>query len=139
MIVIHEVPDKLVVEWEPTCRAVVDHWKALAQVSLAEFKTSVLDKGLKYASANRGHAYIVDKSVAKGAFNQEIQTFIGTDVFPAFAKAGIRHFITVASADSALTNMSAKKYQAKLGPSGIHLVEVPTVAEAVRWLQENAH
>jgi hypothetical protein len=138
MIVIHDIPGKVQVEWEPTARAIIDHWSAMALVTLAEFRTTVLEKGLKHATANGAQAYIVDNSGAKGAFSQEIQAFIGTDVFPAFAKGHIKYFLTVASAESALTNMAAKKYQAKLGPNGIQLVEVPTVTEALRWLRENA-
>jgi hypothetical protein len=76
--------------------------------------------------------------MAKGAFSQEIQAFIGTNVFPAFAKGGIRYFLTVASAGSAVANLSAKTCQSEVGPNGIQLVEVPTVAEAMRWLRENA-
>jgi hypothetical protein len=138
MNVIHEIPGKVTVEWEPTVRAVIDHWSAMALITLPEFKTVILEKGLKHAIANRGHAYIVDNSMAKGAFTQDIQAFIGTDVFPAFAKGGIKYFITVASAGSAITNLSAKTYQSKAGPNGLQLVEVPTVAEALRWLRENA-
>ena len=37
----------------------------------------------------------MDSSTAHGAFSQEIQSFIGSDVFPAFAKHGIRYFITL--------------------------------------------
>jgi len=138
MSVIHEIPGKLTVEWEPTVRAIVDHWSAMALVTLPEFRTAILEKGLQHAIANRGHAYIVDNSMAKGAFSQEIQGFIGTDVFPAFAKGGIKYFLTVASAGSPLANLAAKKYQSKVGPNGIQLVEVPSVEEAKRWLRENA-
>ena len=139
MPVIHEIPAKVIVEWDPSVRAIIDHWSALAQVTLAEFRGTVLEKGLKHAASNRGQAWIVDNSAAKGAFSQEIQAFIGTDVFPAFAREHIKYFLTVSSSDSALANMSAKKYQAKLGPNGIQLVELPSVAEALAWLRENAH
>lgn len=139
MDVIYEIPGKVKVEWDGSVRAVIDHWATLALLSLQEFRTTVLEKGLGHATRNRGQAWIVDNSAAHGAFSQDIQAFIGSDVFPAFAKAHIKYFLTVSASESALTNMSAKKYQAKLGPNGIQLVEVPTVAEAVRWLKENAH
>ena len=137
MSAIHEIPGKVKVEWEPGTRSVIDHWSAMGQVTLAEFRTTVLEKGLGYAAPKGGRAWIVDNSAAKGAFSQEIQDFIGSDVFPAFAKAKIKFFITVASADSPLANMSAKKYQAKLGPNGISLVEVGSVEDALKWLREH--
>jgi len=138
MDLIFEIPGKIKVEWEPSARAVIDRWSALSQVTLAEFRSAVLEKGLPYASAHRGRAYIVDNSAAKGAYIQDIQNFIGSDVFPAFAKAGIKYFLTVPSQDSPLANLAAKKYSAKVGPHGIQLVEVRSVADAVQWLKENA-
>ena len=138
METIHEIPGKVKVEWDPSTLAVIDHWSAMALVSLAEFRTAILERGLNYAVAHHGKAWIADNSAAKGAFNQDIQGLIGSEVFPAFAKAGIKSFITVASADSPLANLSAKKYQAKLGPNGIQLIEVPTLAEGLRWLREHA-
>lgn len=139
MDIIFEIPGKVKVEWDPSAKAVIDHWSAMALVTLSEFRTAVLEKGLKHAASHQGRAWIADNSAAKGAFNQEIQNFIGTDVFPAFAKNNIKYFITVPSPDSPLTNMSAKKYQAKLGPNGIQLVDVPSLAEGLNWLREHAH
>ena len=139
MSIVHELPGKLKVEWDPSARAIIDHWTNLALTTLAEFQTAIMEKGLKHAAANQGHAYIVDNSGAKGAFSQEIQAYIGAEVFPAFARNKIKYFITIPSAESSLTNMAAKKYQAKVGPNGIQLVEVPSVAEALRWLAEHAH
>ena len=138
MEAIFEIPGKVSVEWEPSVRAVLDHWSGLALVTLEEFKDATLRGGLKFAHAHGGHAYIVDNSKAKGAFRQDIQDFIGTDVFPAFAKANIKYFIVVPAADSPLANMSARKYEAKLGPNNLQLVEVPSVAEALNWLREHA-
>jgi hypothetical protein len=138
MGIIHAIPGRVEVEWDPGARAIIDHWSALALVSLADFRATVLDKGLVHARSHQGQAWIVDNSKAKGAFSQEIQAFIGSDVFPAFHRAHIRFFLTVASGDSPLANMSAKTYQSKLGPNGIQLVEVPSVAEALRWIKEHA-
>jgi len=139
MDLIYEIPGKVKIEWDPTVRAVIDHWITPSLVTLAEFRTLTLEKGLPYAIAHGGHAYIIDNSQARGAFSQEIQAFGGTDVLPAYAKGHIQYFLVVAAADSPLANLSAKKYQAKVGPNGIQLVMVPSMAEAQRWLRERAH
>ena len=133
---IHSIPGKLVVTWNDSVRAIVDTWTDY-DVSLEEFKASVLEKGLSYAKTHNGQAWIVDSSGAEGNFTKDCQDFIASDIFPALAKNGIKYFITVKS-KSALTNLTIKSYQAKAGPHGIKLVEAADVAGAVAWLEENA-
>lgn len=132
---VHNVPDKLNVQWVPEVKAILDTWTSYF-ITLPAFREAVLEKGLDYAKAKGVRAWIVDSSKAKGAFSQEIQDFIGSDVFPAFAKAGVKFFITVTSA-SALTNMTISNYTAKLGPNGLQLVEATSAAAAIEWLKKN--
>ncbi|MBF0253156.1 MAG: hypothetical protein HQL29_05005, partial [Candidatus Omnitrophica bacterium] len=79
-------------------------------------------------------AWIVDSSQAKGVFTQEIHEFIGSDIFPAFKKIGVKYFITINSQQSALTNLTVSQYSSKAGPFGLELVEVPSVEKAIEWL-----
>ena len=134
---VHSIPGKLQVTWRDDVKAIVDTWSTYF-VSLDEFKTAVLEKGLSHAKANGGVAWIVDSSSAKGVFSQEIQDFIGSDVFPAFASIGIKYFITITSQVSALTKMTVKTYASKTGPHGLQLVELNSVDDAVAWLKANA-
>ena len=82
---IFEIPNKLLVEWEPSAKAIIDTWTTYF-VTLEEFKDAVLIKGVNYAKANNAQAWIVDSHKAKGVFSPEIQEFIASDVFPTFAK-----------------------------------------------------
>jgi hypothetical protein len=133
---LHSIPGKLEVTWLEDVKAIVDTWSNYS-VSLEEFKDSVLNKGLKHAKAHGGVAYIVDSGTAKGVFSQEIQSFIDSDVFPAFAKGGIKYFITITSQVSSVTKMTIKSYSAKAGPHGLKLVELNSVNDAVEWLKVN--
>jgi hypothetical protein len=133
---IHSIPGKLEVSWRGDVRAIVDTWTDYG-VTLDEFKEAVLVKGVNYARQNGGIAYIVDSSKAKGCFSQEIQTFIGSDVFPAFVKNGIKYFITINSQVSALTQGTVRAYQAKTASCGLKLVEVNSVDDAIMWLKHN--
>jgi hypothetical protein len=138
MDLIYEIPDKIKVAWESSVRAVVDQWSGLAMVTVSDFRTAILEIGLPHAIAHGGRAYIVDNSAAMGGFSLAVQDFIADEVFPAFAKAGIKYFIIVPSAESPLANMSALKYEARLGPFGIEGVAAPSLVAAVAWLQEQA-
>jgi hypothetical protein len=133
---IHGIPGKLEVAWRGDVKAIVDTWSDY-NVTLDEFKEAVLVKGLNYAKANGGIAYIVDSSKAEGVFSQEIQAFIGSDVFPAFNRSGIKYFITINSQLSALTQGTVKFYSAKAGPNGLKLVEVKSFNDAIKWLRDN--
>ncbi len=133
---IHSVPGKLEVYWNDEAKAIVDVWSSYF-ISLPEFKEATIGKGLEYAKAHGGRAYIVDSSKAVGAFTQEIQAFIDSDIFPAYAKGGIKYFITI-TGKSAVTKLTVSSYSAKLGPHGIQLVEVDSVPSAVEWLKLNA-
>jgi hypothetical protein len=116
--------------------AIIDTWTDYG-ITLEQFSEAVLQKGLGHAKNNGGKAWIVDSSGAKGNFSKECQAFIETDVFPAFAENGIKYFITIRS-KSALTNITIKNYQAKIGPHGIQLVEAQDVQGAIDWLKANA-
>jgi hypothetical protein len=131
---IFEIPAIVSVFWVPEARAIVDRWSSYA-ISADDFRTATLLKGLPHAKANNGNAYIVDSSTARGAFLPEIQRLIETEVFPAYAMAGIRWFLTVKS-DSQLTNLAISRYTSKLGPNGIQLVDIGSVEKGIEWLKQ---
>ena len=131
---IHKINNKLNVSWRSDIKAIVDKWIDY-NVPLAEFKDAVLGKGLDYAKAHGAVAWIVDSSTAKGVFSKEIQDFIGTDVFPAFAANGIKYFITILP-ENALTKLTVKNYSTKAGPHGLELVETGSLDAAVAFLKK---
>jgi hypothetical protein len=132
---VHEIPGTLLVEWNDEVKATVDTWSTYL-ITVPQFREAILDKGVAYAKAHGGRAWIMDATKAKGAFSPEIQKLIETEVFKAFAANGIKYFITIKSA-SAVTNMSIKSFTAHLGPCGIQMVEVPDVNKAIAWLKEH--
>ncbi len=133
---IHSIPGKMDTYWISDVNAILDIWTTYT-VSLKDFNEAVLVKGINHSKAHKGRAWIVDSSTAKGAFSPEIQNFIGSDVFPTFAKSGVKYFITILPKDSALTRMTVKNYSSKVGPNGIELVEVDSVDDAIEFLKEN--
>lgn len=131
---VYSIPGKLTVTWNSEAKAIVDTWASYS-VSLDEFKTAVLEKGVNFAKSKGVKAWIVDSSQAKGVFKQEIQDFIGSTVFPKFAEIGVKFFITITSEVSAVTKMTVSSYSAKTGPNGLQLVEVGSAKEAIEWLK----
>ncbi len=130
------IPGKMESTWNEEVKAVVDTWTTYS-VTLEEFKNAVLVKGIDFARAHGGRAWIVDSSTAHGAFSQEIQDFIGTDIFPSFTKNGIKYFITISSKVSPLTNLTVKQYSAQAGPNGLKLIELNSTDDAIQWLKSN--
>ncbi len=130
---IYSVPGKIDVEWNANVKAIVDTWTTYF-LTLEEFKEAVLVRGVNHAKANGGVAWIVDSSKAKGVLSQEVQKFIETDIFPVFAKIGIKYFITITSSVSALTRSTINTYSSKAGPCGLELVELNSVDDAILWL-----
>ena len=124
---------------ESTCdtdvKAIVDTWFNY-NVTLDQFKEMLMEKGLEKAKSERCIAWIVDSSGATGAFSQEIQEYIESDVFKAFAENGIQYFVTIPP-KSAITKMVVERYSAKAGPMGVQILEVPNLDEAKKWLKEN--
>ncbi len=135
-MLVYEVPGKLKVEWNAKVRAIIDTWTSYA-ITLDEFREAVLVKGLSHAKKYGGKAWIVDSSRATGAFSQEIQAFIVSDVFPAFAKNGIKYFMTITS-ESAVTKMTVSQYAQEAGPCGLRLVQGRSASGAVEWLKKEA-
>lgn len=132
---VHEIPGTLLVEWNEEVKATIDTWSTYA-ITVPQFREAILGKGVANAKSQGGRAWVMDASKAKGAFPSDVQKLIETEVFKAFAKIGVKYFITVKSA-SAITNMSIKSYTAHLGPCGIEMVEVPDAAKAIAWLKEH--
>lgn len=129
---IQSIPGKMSSQWDAHHKAVIDTWESYF-VTLDAFREAVLVKGLGFARAHGGRAWIVDSSKAKGAFSQDVQTFIGEQLFKEFARAGIRYFIPIKS-QSAVTNMTITSYASQVGPAGIELVELPSVQDALAWI-----
>ncbi len=134
MSYVYQIPGKLTVNYDPTAHAIIDSW-ATYFVTLAEFKEAVLVKGVAHAKLNKAQAWIVDSSKASGAFSPDINKLIADEVFPTFAKIGIKYFITVTS-QSALTKLSIASYTAHAGPSGLKLVEARSAFDALAWIKQ---
>ncbi|MFZ3262943.1 MAG: hypothetical protein WA172_03000 [Terriglobales bacterium] len=132
---VHEIPGTLLVECNDEVKAMIDTWSSY-RINVAQFHEAILSKGIAYAKAHRARAWIMDATKARGAFSQDVQKLIETEVFKAFAANGIKYFITIKSA-SAVTNMSINSFTAHLGPCGIQMVEVPDVSKAIAWLKEH--
>ena len=132
---IYEIPNKLLVEWEPTVRAVIDTWTTYF-ISLDEFRDAILTHGVNYAKAYKAQAWIVDSHKAKGVFSPEIQDFIVSDIFPTFAQIGIKYFMTI-NAEEAVTRLTVNQYSSKVGPHGLKLIEGSSTNGAIEWLKKN--
>jgi len=135
-MIVHEMPGILRVEWNNEAKTMVDTWSSYA-ISVPQFREAILERGVDYAKAHRGRAWVMDATKAKGAFPPEVQKLIETEVFKTFASIGIKYFMTIKSAGSAITNMSIKSFTAHLGPCGIQMVEVPDQTTAITWLKEH--
>lgn len=132
---IHEIPGALVMEWNDEGKVIVDHWLKYT-VKVEEFREAILKKGLSYAKARGARAWVVDSSKATGTYPQEVQDLIAKEVFKAFAGIGIKSFIPIKSG-SAITNLAFNRVTSQMGPSGIHMVEVPDLKTALTWLREH--
>lgn len=134
---IHEIPGKLVCDWSEEGKAMIDTWENYT-ISVDQFREAILKKGLSHAKANKARGWIMDAAKAKGALPDEVQKLIETEVFKAFAAAGIKYFLTIKSQASTVTNMSIKSYSAHMGPQGLQMVEVPDQKTAIAWLKAHA-
>jgi len=132
---VYEIPGKLTVEWDPTAKAIIDTWLTYS-ITLEEFREAVLIKGVNYAKNNGGIAWIVDSHKATGVFSQEIHKFIETDIFPTFAKIGIKYFMTIDS-EQALTKLTIQQYSTVAGPCGLKLLNGNSAAGAIEWLTKH--
>jgi hypothetical protein len=132
---IYEIPNKLLVEWEPSVRAIIDTWTTYF-VSLEEFRNAVLIYGVNHAKANNAQAWIVDSHNARGAFSSEIQDFIVSDIFPTFAQIGIKYFMAI-NAENAVTRLTVNQYTAEAGPLGLKVLKGSSAEGAIEWLKKN--
>jgi hypothetical protein len=135
--VIDSIPGKLECVWLSDANAILDTWTTY-EVALEDFRRVVLIGAVAQISSKGAVGYIVDSSSAEGAFSDEIQNLIGAEIFPAFAKAGIKYFITITSKVSYTAKRTVADYAAKTGPNGLKLVEVDSVDDAIGWLKANA-
>lgn len=134
---IHEIPGKLVCDWNEECKAMIDTWSNYT-VTVDQFREAILKKGLSHAKANKARGWIMDAAAAKGAVPAEVVKLIETEVFKSFAAAGIKYFLTIKSTASTVANLSIKTYTANIGPHGLQMVEVPDQKTAIAWLKAHA-
>ncbi|MGD1096893.1 MAG: hypothetical protein ABSB35_33485 [Bryobacteraceae bacterium] len=133
---VHEIPGTLLVEWNDEAKTMIDTWSTYA-IKVPQFREAILNKGVAYAKAHGGRAWVMDATRAKGAFPPDVQKLIETEVFKAFAAIGVKYFMTIKSVGSVTTNMAIKSFTAHLGPCGIQMVEVPDQNSAIAWLKEH--
>lgn len=132
---VHEIPGVLRVEWNDDAKAMIDTWSNY-MITVPQFREAILEKGVAHGKVYKSQAWIVDSSRAKGAFPQDVQKLIETEVFKTFAAIGVKYFITIKSA-SAITNMSIDRYTAQCGPAGLQMIELPDQDTALQWLKNH--
>lgn len=79
--------------------------------------------------AHTTKAIVIDTSASQGVLTQEDQAWIGEYVFPSYQSRGLKAVITVLP-QSALTNMSAKRWQKTGAGFGIDFIETDSVMTA---------
>ncbi len=131
---IFEIPGKLTVKWNAEAKAIIDTWDSYP-VTLEGFEQAIL-KGVEYAVANGGIAWVVDSRKAKGQFSQEIQNFIVSDILPKIASIGIKYFMTINAFDD-MTNLTINQYTTKVEKIGLKVVRGSSVEGAIKWLVKN--
>lgn len=131
---IYTIPGKINVAWHDDVKAIVDTWTTYA-VTKEEFREAVLVRGVNHAKSRNVVAWVVDSSKAEGAFSEEIQAFIASDVFPTFAKIGVKFFISINSTVSMVTQKTVATFTAKTGPNGLKLIELKSAEDAIAWLK----
>jgi hypothetical protein len=136
VVKVHEIPGTLVVEWNEDAKAMIDTWSSYI-ITVPQFREAILGKGMSYAKAHGGRAWVMDGTKAQGAMSKDVQSLIEAEVFKAFAAIGIKYFVTIKSTESALANSAIKRFVSHLGPSGIQMVEVPNQRKAIEWLKEH--
>ena len=87
-MIVHEIPGILLVEWNNEAKAMIDTWSSYA-IKVPQFREAILDKGVTHTKAHGGRAWVMDATKAKGAFSQEVQALIETEVFKKYASIGI--------------------------------------------------
>lgn len=132
---VYSIPQKMDTHWLPEVKAILDTVHSYA-LSLSEFKTAVIEKGLTHSKTFSGRAWIVDSSEAQGVFSPDIQNFIGSDVFPSFANNGIKYFITIPPQKDTLAKITVKRFSDKAGPNGLKLVEASSLEVALDFLKK---
>lgn len=127
-----EVKGKVTSTWVSEHRLVLDEWQNFF-VGLAEFRKAIFETSLPAAVRLGVRAWIVDSRNAKGVLSDEVQEFIAKVGHKTFAAQGIQHFITI-RATSATANLSIQRFERVVGPSGMKLVTVDSVEDAVEYL-----
>ena len=129
---IFSIQDKLVADWNPEIRSVVEIWSDYELV-LEDFRKAIFVKSINHAKASQAKGWIFDGSQAKGAFSEEIQAFIDGNRFPAFAWAGLKYFVTINPSVS-----EATKVETSQDTRGLEWVELPSIEAAAQWIKAQA-
>ena len=69
------------------------------------------------------------------SISDDIQAFIGSDVFPTFEKIGIKYFMTI-NAEDAVASLTVSQYSTQVGPNGMELLKGSTAEGAIEWLKK---
>ena len=131
---IYSIPGKMSGSHDLQINAIIDSWQNLL-VSLDDFKKTIFDKGILYASQNGVQTWIVDTSNALGTFKPDIQEFIEGTVAPKCSDIGIKYFFVVLP-KSAISRLSARKVaNINANQEGMQTIEVGSVDEALTLLK----
>ena len=130
---IHEIPGKLLMEWDSDVNAIIDTWDNQF-VTLEQFEEAICKKGIDCAKEHGTNAWIVDAQEATSVFTRELMEYIDSTVLPLFHQSGIKYFLSIRPKDI-VANITVKKYTEKAGPHGITLVECDSVESALEWLK----
>lgn len=127
------VPGKVTSSWIAQDLTVIDEWESFF-ITLPQFREAIFDVALPKGAQLGATAWIVDTRNAKGVLPDDVHAFIGTKGHALFAAKGIKFFITVRP-KSATAALSFQRVEKVVGPSGMQLVMVDSVEEALEFVR----
>ncbi|WP_413557145.1 hypothetical protein [Bdellovibrio sp. HCB209] len=141
-ILIAHIPKKLNSYWDDELNCVVDCWMDVHDVTPADIERVIIKQVVPFVLRKGCRIHIMDNSMAQGAFSTESVTFLKKEIGTRMATSKVKYLISISSQYSPLSNMSAKRLEAKSEySSGVYWIEARNLDDAlakIRKIEEDA-
>lgn len=124
-MVVFEVPEIVTAHYEDSLRAMRMEWRTFKDSTAFR---DAMERGIREGSRRGIVAWIADTRQTQGILSPEDQQYIA-DLLPVARSTGLRAIITIRPA-SALTAMSARRWQRAFVDARWNIVEVDSLDEA---------
>lgn len=130
-----ELPNKFISYWDDSSCCVIDTWLDFHTISVEDVQKTIIETVIPFIKKKNCDIHVVDNSVASGAFSRDVLDCFKAEVAERMKATDVRYFLTVASVNSPIANISMRNLSNRMDSVRFYAIEANSVQDGLQLIK----